>query len=95
MSALESSFISKSLEIGATLVKHLKKTILISLATDLVQQFQTYWQICENQMILGNCMFNKFFVVFGRNSFKRLNFHSMLWRGPANTNRPNSSDILF
>ncbi len=41
-----------SLEIGATLVQLFDSNIMLTSATDLVQQFYTYWQIQDNQALL-------------------------------------------
>jgi hypothetical protein len=39
-------------EVSATLAGHFYDNIMITLATDLVEQFYTYWQICDNQAAL-------------------------------------------
>ncbi len=44
--------VAHSPEIGATLVRLFYDNIMITLATDLVQKFSTYWQIRDNQAVL-------------------------------------------
>ncbi len=39
-------------EIGATLVRLFYNNIMITSATDIAQQFYTYWQIQDNKALL-------------------------------------------